>query len=316
VEDSLCAQIGQPGAIDLTSAVLGDNFPASELEGLAASISARGTVRRRKRSRSASPTAKKKALEMKGEELKKLKALIQERVLSLNEQVQTFREDDQAYIDNLCENFMNVWKYATVKQILDDSQFDKNLSYYFDNIKRISQAKYEPSVSDIALYCRPTNGIFRFEGKIDGQAYQFTDVGGRFSERKKWDRLIAENNFDLRVHFVSLDEYDIVDDYEKENRMELALKVWGETTQYCPRIPYILIFNNRESFVRKLKSIPFPAFQPDFTQSLAQNADYCIQCVIDMFKARFKGNFVLPLVTEAISAEEVEKIVNYAINHC
>jgi hypothetical protein len=68
--------------------------------------------------------------------------------------------------------------------------------------------------------------------------------------------------------------------------------------------------------VKKLKSIPFPTLQSDFMQSLAQNAEYCIQFVIDMFKARFKGSFVLPLVSEATSAEEVEKIVNFAIKYC
>jgi hypothetical protein len=68
--------------------------------------------------------------------------------------------------------------------------------------------------------------------------------------------------------------------------------------------------------VKKLRSTPFTVFHADVLQSLAQNADYCVQYVIDLFKAKFKGTFAIPLVTEVTNAEEVEKIVNFVVTHC
>jgi hypothetical protein len=58
------AQAGQPAVVDSIAAPIYD-FPLPDLEGLVTSASARGTIKRRKRSRSSSPTSKKKALEVK-----------------------------------------------------------------------------------------------------------------------------------------------------------------------------------------------------------------------------------------------------------
>jgi hypothetical protein len=161
-------------------------------------------------------------------------------------------------------------------------QLNDSAKYYFENIDRISEEDYLPTVQDILRSRVKTTGIvetrftyrslnFRFLG-IDNpfimllcRALRMFDVGGQRSERKKW--IHCFENVTAIIFCVSLSGYDtVLLEDESQNRMQEALKLFDSicNNKWFENTSIILFLNKVDLFKAKIEKVPltvcFPAY--------------------------------------------------------
>jgi len=136
-------------------------------------------------------------------------------------------------------------------------QIQDSLSWYMENLDRIAQKDYVPSVDDILRARVRTSGIVERTYVIEGIEFCLYDVGGQRNERKKWIHL-----FDAvtSVIFVAaVNEYDQVL-YEDENmkRMDETLMLFHEVcnAKHFSNSSIILFLNKSDLFRSKLARVP------------------------------------------------------------
>ena len=56
-----------------------------------------------------------------------------------------------------------------------------SIGYFLNNLKRICNADYSPSIQDILHSRKTTQSIVEFQVEIDNVDFHFTDVGGQVS---------------------------------------------------------------------------------------------------------------------------------------
>ena len=136
-------------------------------------------------------------------------------------------------------------------------QVQDSLSWYMENLDRISAPGYIPSVDDILRARVRTSGIVEKVYKIDKVEFCMYDVGGQRNERKKWIHLF--DNVTAVIFVAAISEYDQVL-YEDENmyRMDEALLLFDEVCnmKHFRDTSMILFLNKTDLFRQKLKTVP------------------------------------------------------------
>jgi len=149
-----------------------------------------------------------------------------------------------------------------------------HLSYFFEDIDRITAENYQPTSSDV-LRCRQrTAGANSASVYIDKNYFEFFDIGGQKPERAKWEQILNENEFAAILYFVAADEFD-VDDEEKEyerTKLEISKFIFSEMVNsniIQEDVPVILFLNREDLFEKRLADPEgFQSFKkhfPDFT---------------------------------------------------
>ncbi|RTG87733.1 guanine nucleotide-binding protein G(q) subunit alpha [Schistosoma bovis] len=93
----------------------------------------------------------------------------------------------------------SLWDDPGIKECYDrrrEYQLTDSAKYYLDNLDRISQSDYLPTLQDILRVRVPTTGIVEYLFDLDSIIFRMVDVGGQRSERRKWIHCFESNRME------------------------------------------------------------------------------------------------------------------------
>jgi len=186
-----------------------------------------------------------------------------------------------------------LWKDPVIQEVMTHHHellTITHLSYFFDNMDRITQADYKPTDEDI-LRCRQrTAGASSASIYIDKNYFEFFDIGGQKPERAKWEQILGEHEFTSIIYFIASDEFDVEDEEKefKRTKMEISRFIFSEIVNsniVKSDVPIILFLNRRDIFEERIKDPEgYKQFQATFPNfSGGQDVKSGLDFIRDMF---------------------------------
>jgi GTPase SAR1 family protein len=151
-------------------------------------------------------------------------------------------------------------------QSTSEFQIHDSAQYYFDQIDRISQEDYLPTVQDVLQSRARTTGITEVQFNVDDVRFRMVDVGGQRSERKKWIHCFQEVT--ALIFCVSMSEYDLkLYEDETVNRMHESMMLFEEicNCQWFSDTAIILFLNKSDIFNEKIQRVDLKVCFPEYT---------------------------------------------------
>ena len=192
------------------------------------------------------------------------------------------------------EAMKNTWMQRKNGHVMD------NTPYFFDKILEIVPSTEEESkngefVATFADYTRvwdQTTGIvpkhFTVETEFGEYQMEFTDVGGRRAERRKWTRLF--DNVSAVIYVMSLAGYDqnLSEDHTT-NCLGETLKLFSKTTheRVFDSADWVVFLNKVDLFEEKILEVPFTVYHKDFNELYANNSLKVKEYIRNQFIIRF-----------------------------
>ncbi|CAO4386776.1 unnamed protein product [Caenorhabditis nigoni] len=173
-----------------------------------------------------------------------------------------------------------VWQSPSMQMCYETRRFRFALldsaKYFMDNIVRLTEDNYVPTIQDI-VHCRiSTTGINEIAFNHKKMDFKMVDVGGQRSERRKW--IHCFDNVDMILFIVSMSDYDQLDPEDhKYNRMKQSYEIF-KTIVHCDLFRHasiVLFLNKYDVFVEKLKTSPlrrsFKSYDGDNSEESARD---------------------------------------------
>lgn len=185
--------------------------------------------------------------------------------------------ESDIYVENLeaidCENVSNfrnlnedifdaiesLWNDNGIRAIYEKRNLFKladSAKYYFDDISRIRNKDYIPTMEDILRVRIATKGIVEYPFELSsGITINMVDVGGQKNERKKW--IHCFDQVTSIIFLASLSAYDeVVTDSGHANGVRLAVDLFKTIISYdCfENTSVILFLNKKDIFEEKIKT--------------------------------------------------------------
>lgn len=138
--------------------------------------------------------------------------------------------------------------------------------YYMENISRLCQDNYLPTITDVLMSRVETTGILETVFSIQDIVFRLVDVGGLRSERRKWFHCFE--GVTAILFCVALSEYDLkLYEDNHTNRMLESLQLFKEIihNKWFPTTPVILFLNKQDLFREKITRVPLSTCFPQFT---------------------------------------------------
>lgn len=155
----------------------------------------------------------------------------------------------------------------------------------FDNIDRIAEADYKPTVDDVLVTRVRTTGVSETEFTINETKFRLVDVGGQRNERRKWIHCFEDVTAVIFV--IALSEYNqtLYED-DSTNRMDESLRLFKEicNNKFFVNTPMIVFLNKSDLFREKLKKFPLSDKYPDYKGG--DDFDKAVQFITTMFEAQ------------------------------
>ncbi|CAH1399676.1 unnamed protein product [Nezara viridula] len=152
----------------------------------------------------------------------------------------------------------NLWKDSGIRRAFErrrEFQLSDSVSYFLNNLERISRVDYIPTNKDILHARKATKGISEFTIPINNIPFRFVDVGGQRSQRQKWFQCFESVTSILFL--VSSSEFDqvLVED-RRTNRLEESKNIFDTivNNQFFKDSSIILFLNKTDLLAEKLKS--------------------------------------------------------------
>lgn len=165
-----------------------------------------------------------------------------------------------------------LWKYPAIKQAFDrrrEYQLSDSVSYFLDNIDRISKPEFIPETKDI-LHCRKaTKGVIEFNIYIENIPFLFVDVGGQRTQRQKWTKCFDQAVNSI-IFLVSTSEFDqVLAEDRKTNRLEESKNIFDTivNNKTFEGISIILFLNKIDLLAIKVRDTTtnIKWYYPEFT---------------------------------------------------
>lgn len=150
----------------------------------------------------------------------------------------------------------SLWEDPGMKECYDrrrEYQLTDSAKYYLDNLDRISQSAYLPTLQDILRVRVPTTGIVEYPFDLDSIIFRMVDVGGQRSERRKW--IHCFESVTSIMFLVALSEYDqVLVESDNENRMEESKALFRTIISYpwFQESSVILFLNKKDLLEEKV----------------------------------------------------------------
>ncbi|KAI8094697.1 heterotrimeric G protein alpha subunit A [Thamnidium elegans] len=164
----------------------------------------------------------------------------------------------------------SIWADNNTKSIVQDRASEFYLmdsaSYFFDEIRRVSQSDYVPNDQDVLRARLKTTGIteIRFQHKKQTSIHMF-DVGGQRSERRKW--IHCFDAVSSIIFCVALNEYDqVLLEETKQNRMLESIALFESivNSRWFLQTSIMLFLNKVDLFKTKVTRVPLENYFPDY----------------------------------------------------
>ena len=141
--------------------------------------------------------------------------------------------------------------------VIPELTFIHPTNRYMNELDRISETGYVPTVDDILRARVRTSGIVEESYKIDGVEFVMYDVGGQRNERKKW--IHCFDAVTAVIFVAAISEYDqFLYEDDQMYRMDEAVMLFDEmcNLKHFKTTSMILFLNKVDLFREKLKTIP------------------------------------------------------------
>ena len=195
-------------------------------------------------------------------------------------------------------------------------QINDSAAYFLNELKRISDPEYVPSVQDILNTRMRTLGITCTEFFYKNLAIEFIDVGGQRSERMKWLRCFVDVS--AIIFCIALSEYDLVlEEHADVNRMVESMNLFDRicNNRLFPVTSIIVFFNKEDIFKKKIKHSPLEICFPEFEGP--NSYEVALPYIKDKFlslknnKSELKKN-IFSHITCATDTENITHVFNVA----
>ena len=136
-------------------------------------------------------------------------------------------------------------------------QLNDSAGYYLQDVRRISEPQYIPTVQDVLKTRVRTVGIMETQFMYKHLLFRMVDVGGQRSERKKW--LHCFEDVHAIIFCTSLTGYDLVlEEDENVNRMAESMKLFASicNNRWFVDTCVIIFLNKTDLFEEKIKVSP------------------------------------------------------------
>ncbi|KAK3512112.1 hypothetical protein QTP70_030331 [Hemibagrus guttatus] len=186
-------------------------------------------------------------------------------------------------------------------------QLSESVKYFLDNLDRIGQPNYVPSLQDILFARKATKGIVEHDFIIKKIPFKMVDVGGQRSQRQKWFQCF--DGITSILFMVSSSEYDqVLMEDRHTNRLVESMNIFETivNNKLFSNVSIILFLNKTDLLVEKVAKVSIGKHFPDFRgdpQRLEDVQNYLVQC----FK-RKRRNRSKPLFHHFTTAIDTENI--------
>ncbi|KAI8983317.1 heterotrimeric G protein alpha subunit 4 [Trametes punicea] len=147
----------------------------------------------------------------------------------------------------------------------NEAALPENLIYFFADLDRLFDPRYQPNEQDIVHTRARTIGITETVFTLKDHEMLMVDVGGQKSERRKWIHCFQDVTSILFL--VSLSGYDqcLVEDKDA-NQMQDAMTIWDSIchSQWFKQTSIILFLNKNDLFEKKVQHSDIKNFFPDY----------------------------------------------------
>ncbi|KAH8272372.1 guanine nucleotide-binding protein subunit alpha homolog [Drosophila bipectinata] len=152
-----------------------------------------------------------------------------------------------------------LWKDRGIRRAFErrrEFQISDSVSYFLDDIERLSKPDYVPTHKDI-LHCRKaTKGVYEFCVKIQNIPFVFVDVGGQRTQRQKWTKCFDTSVTSI-IFLVSSSEFDqVLAEDRKTNRLEESKNIFDTivNNNTFKGISIILFMNKTDLLEQKVRN--------------------------------------------------------------
>lgn len=145
-------------------------------------------------------------------------------------------------------------------------QLSDSTVYYLNDLERIQDMNYVPTLQDVLRVRVPTSGIVEYPFDLDQIIFRMVDVGGQRSERRKW--IHCFENVTSIIFLVALSEYDqVLVESENENRMEESKALFRCIISYewFQSKSFILFLNKKDLLEEKIKTSHLSEYFPEYS---------------------------------------------------
>ncbi|CAO3644980.1 unnamed protein product [Cunninghamella blakesleeana] len=204
------------------------------------------------------------------------------------------------------------WADNIIPKLLDQEGSEFYLMdsapYFFNEIKRLGQPNYIPSVQDVLHARSKTTGITETRFTMGQLSVHMFDVGGQRSERKKWIHCFEAVT--SIIFCVALSEYDqVLLEESRQNRMMESLVLFESVinSRWFLRTSIILFLNKIDVFKSKLSKIPLERYFPDYGGG--QDANKAAKYVLWRFNQTNRAKLnIYPHLTQATDTSNIRLV--------
>ena len=144
-------------------------------------------------------------------------------------------------------------------------QLNDSSGYFLNDIVRISDTGYVPTVQDVLQTRVRTTGIVQTQFFCKNMHFKMYDVGGQRSERKKWFHCFE--CVTAIIFCAALSGYDLVlEEDNKVNRMAESMKLFNSicNNKWFVNTSMILFLNKMDLFKEKIGKSPLTNCFPEY----------------------------------------------------
>jgi len=174
----------------------------------------------------------------------------------------------ESFTPEIGRDVQKLWKDAGILAAFaraNEFQLNDSAKYYLDDIDRLVDVNYVPTVQDVLRSRVITTGIQETEFTYANVKFRMVDVGGQRNERRKWIHCFQDVT--AIIFCVALSEYDqkLYED-ESQNRMIESLLLFDEITnsRWFMNTSMILFLNKMDLFREKIQKVDLSACFPEY----------------------------------------------------
>lgn len=152
----------------------------------------------------------------------------------------------------------------------NEYQITDSVEYFLNNLKRISNPDYVPSLQDILYARKTTKGVVEFLIEIDRVPFLFVDVGGQRTQRQKWFQCFESVTSILFLASSSEFNQVMVED-RRTNRLQESRIIFDTivNNRIFSNISVILFLNKLDLLKEKVAVFDISVHFPQFKDSKA-----------------------------------------------
>lgn len=183
-----------------------------------------------------------------------------ERMKGVDEVVSFDLDLAKDFADTYAGDVRELWNDPAIQKAFElksELHVEDCLEYFMQNLDRLQNAKYQPTVADMLHLRQKTLGVVEMQFEQYDRVFRFLDVGGQRNERKKWIHHFEDVT--ACIYVISMSDYNQnCEEDNRTNRMMEALSVFESvlTNDTFKKKPLILLFNKTDIFKQKLEKYP------------------------------------------------------------